>query len=174
MWEAREYADTLCPVPPKVRGRKRNRETDKPLSGLNVDELLHREKRFKISPDNAIPEFKQMVASAEEVDAIRDAVKQMTVIIEDQIRHSMGDNDYDRAVEGLNVMRSEMVELEEPELYNDAVRSLKKKILDGELGGDRSEMWYTIRKTKVGLIDKKLSNVSQVTEEEARAFLAPK
>ncbi len=152
-----------------MKGRKRARDVDKPLSGLNVEELLGREKRAKISADNAIPEFKQMLETTEELGAIKDAVKQLAVIIQSYVRHSVGDSGYGRAIEAIRVMREEMVELEEPGLFNEAVRDLKAKLLGDELGGDRREMWWMIRVNKLGLIDKKLSPVSEVTEEEARA-----
>ena len=158
-------------VPPKVKGRKRNREMDKPLSGLNLEDLFRKEKKTKIDPDNPIPEFKQALAVTDSLEAVKDFVKQMTAIVEDHIRHSFGDSAYDRAVEELGVIRQEMVDLEEPGLYNDMLRELKKKILAEELGGNRKEMWWFIRKSRVGLIDKKASSVSDVTEEEGLAFL---
>ncbi|OAX83857.1 ATP-dependent DNA helicase II subunit 2 [Emergomyces africanus] len=170
-------ASNVKKVPPKAKGRKRDRDTDKPLSGLNVEELLQTEKRVKISVDNAIPEFKQSLVSSRDLDAVKDAVKQMSTIIENQIRHSLGDANYDRAVEGLGTMKEELVAFEEPGLYNDFIRSLKAKVLGNNLGGDRREMWWYIRKNRLGLIDKKLSELSDVTEEEARAvsnqFLCP-
>lgn len=155
------------PVPPKVKGRKRNRDIDKPLSGLNVDELLHLEKRTKISAKNAIPEFKQILSTTEDLEAVKDAVKQMSTIIESQITNSFGDSAYDRALEGLGVMREELTDLEEPGLYNAFIRELKTKILGGKLGGDRREMWWFVRKSRAGLIDKKMSNLSDVSEEDA-------
>ncbi|KAG5297257.1 Ku family DNA helicase [Histoplasma ohiense] len=161
-------------VPSKAKGRKRDREIDKPLSGLNVEELLQTEKRVKISPDNAIPEFKQSLVSSQDLEAVKDAVKQMSSIIESQIRHSLGDANYDRAVEGLGTMKEELVAFEEPTLYNDFIRNLKTKLLGNDLGGDRREMWWYIRKNRLGLIDKRLSELSDVTEEEARAFLSAK
>lgn len=158
-------------VPPKVKGRKRNREMDKPLSGLNVEELFRKEKRTKIDPENAIPEFKQALAIADSLDAVKDFMMQMAAIVEDRIRHSFGDSGYARAVEELGVMRQEMIELEEPGPYNDMLRELKRKIMAEELGGNRKEMWWLVRKSKVGLIDKKALHVSGVTEEEANDFL---
>ncbi|KAI9837987.1 MAG: ATP-dependent DNA helicase II subunit 2 [Sarea resinae] len=155
-------------VPPKQKGRKRARDQTKPLSGLNVDELLGREKRTKISAENAIPEFKQMLATTEDLGAIEDASKQMASIIQSQIRHSLGDSGYGQATEGLRVMREEVTALEEPALYNDFITELKKKLLAGELGGDRREMWWLIRMNKLGLIDEKLSPLSSVSEEEAK------
>ena len=161
-------------VPPKVKGRKRNRDVDKPLSGLDVDDLFRKEKRTKISPENAIPEFKQTLASTEDLDEVKDAVNQMNAIVQDQIKHSFGDNNYERVIEGLGVMRQELVELEEPRLYNDMIRELKTKILAEELGGNRQEMWWHIKKSRLGLIDKRRSHVSDVTEEDASAFLTTK
>ena len=162
-------------MPPKVKGRKRNREVDKPLSGLNVDDLFRQQrKRVKISPENAIPEFKQMLARAEDIEHVKDAVNQMASIVENQIKDSFGDNNYARVVEELGVMRSELTELEEPVLYNEVLRQLKKKIMAEELDGDRREMWWSIRRNRVGLIDKRMSNVSDVSEEEAKEFMSAK
>ncbi|KAJ5891195.1 ATP-dependent DNA helicase II subunit 2 [Penicillium subrubescens] len=160
-------------VPPKTKGRKRLRETEKPLSGLDVDALLKQEpKRTKISAENAIPEFKQMLSRADSIEIIHDAVKQMTSIIETQIKHSLGDANYDRVVEGLGTMREELVDFEEPTLYNDYLAALKGKILGDELGGDRNELWWLIRKSKLGLIDQATSEVSKVTEDEAKEFFS--
>ncbi|KAJ5174752.1 ATP-dependent DNA helicase II subunit 2 [Penicillium canariense] len=160
-------------VPPKTKGRKRQRETEKPLSGLDVDALLKQEpKRTKISPENAIPEFKQMLSRADSLDTIHDAVKQLASIIETQIKHSLGDANYERVVEGLGTMREELVDYEEPALYNDTLRALKGKILGEELGGDRKELWWLIRKSKLGLIDRAASEMSNVSEEEAKEFFS--
>lgn len=162
-------------VPPKVKGRKRNREVDKPLSGLNVEDLFRQQpKRVKISPENAIPEFKQMLGRAENVEDIRDAVNQMASIVEKQIKDSFGESNYGRVIEELGVMRSELTELEEPVLYNDVLRDLKRKIMAEELGGDRREMWYLIKRNRMGLIDKRISGISDVTEEEAKEFMSAK
>jgi ATP-dependent DNA helicase 2 subunit 2 len=155
-------------VPPKQKGRKRTRDVDKPLSGLDVEELLGREKRTKISADNAIPEFKQILSTTEDLAQIRDAVKQMSVIVQSYIRHSVGTSAYYRAVEAIRVMKEEMVDFELPDVFNDFIRDLKKKILGDELGENRGEMWYNIRVNKLGLIDNKLSELSNVTPEEAK------
>jgi len=133
-----------------------------------VDELLHREKRAKISPDNAIPEFKQTLANAANLDSIKDAVQQMEKIIENHVRRSFGDANYDRVVEELGVLREELIDYEEPELYNNFLRRLKDNILKEKLGGDRQELWWLIRRSKIGLVDKSISDRVQVTEQEAK------
>lgn len=162
-------ADIVLPsVPPKQKGRKRTREFEKPLSGLNVEELLGREKRVKLSAENAIPEFKQALNTTDSVEDIKNIANQFSVIIQDYIRHSMGDSGYQRAVEAIRVMKEEMLELEEPGVYNDFMRELKKKIIAEELGGDRKEMWYKIRVNKLGLIDNRATDLSDVTEDDAK------
>ena len=153
-------------MPPKVKG-KRGRDPIKPLSGLDVDALLGREKRAKITTDNAIPEFKQMLETAEHISVIEEAAKQMSIIIRSLITHSLGDSGYGRAIANLATMREELINMEEPNLYNDFIKDLKKRLLGGELGGDRRDMMWEIRKAKLGLIDKSASEVSDVTEDQA-------
>lgn len=158
-------------MPPKVKGRKRNREEDKPLSGLDVDSLLRQEKRAKISPNNAIPEFKQSLDSTGQEEVIKDLVSQMSRIIRDKITNSFADRDYEMALELLGTVREQMKEYEFPELYNDVVRDLKTKLLAEELGEDRREMWRMIRSNRLGLIENRFSEGSSVTEAQAKDFL---
>lgn len=61
-----------------------------------------------------------------------------------------------------------MLELEEPGVYNDFIRELKGQLLDpGKLGNDRREVMLGIRRQKLGLIDEKTDDGSDVTEKEA-------
>lgn len=98
----------------------------------------------------------------------------MGTLVENQIRHSLGENNYDRVIEMLGVMKEELVAFEEPDLYNQFLRDLKKKIIGEKLGGDRREMWWLVRKNRVGLIDQNLSNMSDLTEQEAKEVSTPK
>lgn len=159
-------ADSFFLVPMKAKG-KRKRETIKPISGLDVDALLGATKRTKISQDNAVPEFKQLLASAEEISTVEDAAKQMGAIVRSLITDSTADNDYGRAAEDMRVMREELVALEEPGFYNSFVRDLKKRLLAGELGGDRRDMWWRVRTTGLGLVHQGESEPSDVTIAEA-------
>ncbi|KAK4186558.1 SPOC like C-terminal domain-containing protein [Podospora australis] len=156
-------------VPEKGKGRfKKN--TVKPLSGLDIDSLLGESKRKTISADNAIPEFKQILSSADDHDVIESAVKQMGDIIRKLITDSFADLFYPRAAENLRVMREELTNLEEPTLYNKFLKTLKKSLLSGELGGDRREMWFKhIIGGHLSLITNEDSEVSDVTEDEAKA-----
>jgi ATP-dependent DNA helicase 2 subunit 2 len=108
-----------------------------------------------------------MLGTADDLKIIEEAAKQMAIIVRSLITHSLGDSGYGRAVANLTVMREELIEMEEPGLYNDFIKDLKKKLLAGELGGDRRDMLWEIRKARLGLIDSKASEVSEVTEEEA-------
>jgi ATP-dependent DNA helicase 2 subunit 2 len=154
-------------VPAKAKGR-RQKESAKPISGLDVDALLGKRKRSKISPENAVAEFKQLLAAAEEVLAIEDAAKQMGQIVRSLICDSTGDLNYDRAAENMRVMREELIDYEEPDLYNKFLRDLKVKILSGELNGDRREMWWKIKSLNLGLITQTESEASEVKESEAK------
>lgn len=133
-----------------------------------MDALLGEEERKEeIDPDNAVPEFKQMLAATEEVAQIEEAAKQMGAIITTFITESFGDAKYARAMECLGVMREELTNLEEPGLYNTFVRDMKKQLLAGDLGGDRRDFWFKVRWSRMGLIDKKQSEASTVSPEEA-------
>ena len=94
----------------------------------------------------------------------------MSDIIRTYIRYSVGDSGYGRAIEAMRVMREEMLELEEPEIWNDFIKGLKRDLLRNAecLGGERREMWWLTRGNRLGLIDKRTSEVSEVGEEEAK------
>ena len=94
----------------------------------------------------------------------------MSVIIETRIKDSFSDMNYNRAAEELRVMREELIEVDEPGIYNDCIKVLKRKLLGEELGGDRMEMWSKIRSDKLGLVEKRSSELSSVDEEEAKQF----
>ncbi|KAL9049711.1 MAG: hypothetical protein Q9206_005394 [Seirophora lacunosa] len=158
-------------VPPKVQGRRRNRNEVKPLSGLDVEALLgSNKKKTRISAQNAIPDFRQMVNTTDSIDGIREAAQQLGGVIEARIRDSFGDIAYARSLEEIGVMREELTELEEPEMYNSFAKALKRKLLAEELGGNRKDFWWEFRKSKLGLIDQRTLEASTVPEEEAKAF----
>ena len=95
-------------------------------------------------------------------------MQQMAIIIESQITHSLAHSNYDRVVEALGTMREELVDYEEPTMYNDVIVSLKEKMLAEKLGGDRKELWWAIRKNRLGLIEKDEVDSSTVGDDEAR------
>lgn len=137
------------------------------MSGLDVEGLLKRQKRLKISDDNAVPEFKQMLATADNTSVIEEATKQMSEVIRTLITDSRGGKFYGQAIENLRVMREELTQLEEPGLYNTFVDKLKTDLLGGELGGDRRDLLWEVKKNKLGLISQHECEVSDVTEDQA-------
>ncbi|KAF1938533.1 SPOC domain-like protein [Clathrospora elynae] len=159
-------------VPPKVKGRGKRQRTDrdKPLSGLDVDELLGNPKRVKIESNNLIPSFKQALAASDDMDTIQEATDGIAKEIRALISNSVGDSAYGRALEAIRIMREELTELEEPETYNTFVRKLKEEILGGKLNGNRRDMWWRIKGSRYGLVDQKRCFASAVTEEEAKRF----
>lgn len=159
-------------VPPKTKGRGKRSRTDreKPLSGLDIDALLGNPKRVKISSENLVPSFKQALAATDDLEAIQEAANAMAAEIRNLIKNSVGESGYGRALEAVRVFRDEITELEEPDMYNTFVRELKSELLGGELGGDRREMWWRVRGSKYGLIDRKRCFASDVSEEDAAAF----
>ena len=125
-----------------------------------------------ISANNAVPEFKQLLATTRDPNGIETASKLMSDIIRNKIRHSLGDEGYASALEALGVMRDQLIAYEEPKLYNDFVTELRSFVrddVDGGLGGDRREMWYLIRKHRLGLINSLESELVDVTEDDARS-----
>ena len=167
-------------VPPKARGKRfgrKGREEPKPLSDLDIGELLAQDPKRKtkrIDSKNAIPEFKQIIGNAEQISDIRDACTQLKNITFDWIRHSVGDSRYGKAIEAIRVMREEMNDMDEPGLFNDFLKDLKSKVLSEELGGDRKEMWYKVRVNRLGLISKNENEQSDVSEDDAKAFMSAK
>jgi ATP-dependent DNA helicase 2 subunit 2 len=156
-------------VPAKAQGRGGRKEPVKPLSGLDIDSLLGESKRTTISLDNAVPEFKQILATAADDATVESAAKQMGEIVRKLIRDSFADLFYARAAENLRVMREELISLEVPALYNKFLTGLKKSILSGELDGDRREMWFKhVIGGRLGLITRDESEESEVTADEAK------
>lgn len=151
-------------VPAKVKGRARyrDREADKPISGLDIDALLKKPEReqigsgtsvtIQIDPKNAIPEFKRLFEDGSDADHIEDATKQISKIVQDLVRTSMGESNYNRAIETLGVARELLSGYEFFDLYNEMIKSLKSQVAHQGLGGDRRDFWYKVRIGKLGLV----------------------
>lgn len=179
------HTDTSA-VPPKAKG-KYKKGAAKPESGRVVEaaidplEMLKvgeeevarlKQGKPKIDKDNSIPKFKQLIQRLEEVDddkGIEEATKAMGDVVQSLIKESMGDKNYDRAIENIGVLRDSCIGLEVPDLYNNFLRDLKKKIFSDALGTGRKEMWGRVRLTgKLGLITSSESEVSKITDDEAK------
>jgi ATP-dependent DNA helicase 2 subunit 2 len=177
-------AADIKPVPPPARGKRFGRgkkEPPKPISSLNVDELLnqdeHRSKK-RIDPQNAVPEFKQVLHAASgddtDIDAVRDACEQLQGIIHTLIKTSVGHTKYKQALELIRTMREECYDKGVEEIFNDFMRDLKKKLLGEELNGNRDDMWHEIRRDRQGLILQTDDNPGGASKEEVDQFLKAK
>ncbi|TIA09909.1 putative Ku family DNA helicase [Aureobasidium pullulans] len=154
-----------------VKKGKGRRDAPKPLSGLDVTALLSNPSgTIKLSPQNAIPEFRQVLDGGK-LEEAEPAFQQLGKIICDFIKNSVGGSGYARALEAMRVMREEASDLEIPDVYNDFVRNLKTAILKEELNGDRKDMWFMIRANRMGLIQSKECGSSEIGEDEAKEFL---
>jgi len=160
-------------VPPKAKG-KRRRDAVKPISGLDVDALLGNTRQGQISPENAVPDFKHALETADSEESLEGASKQMGAIIRSLITDSFGDSKYNRAIECCGVMREELINMDEPNLFNNFVIDLKKQLLSGALGGDRRDFWFKLRWAQLGLIDSSQSESSDLTTDAANEFYKAK
>ncbi|THX84124.1 putative Ku family DNA helicase [Aureobasidium pullulans] len=154
-----------------VKKGKGRRDAPKPLSGLDVTALLSNPSgTIKLSPQNAVPEFRQVLDGGK-LEEAEPAFQQLGKIIRDFIKNSVGGSGYARALEAMRVMREEASDLEIPDVYNDFVKNLKTAILKEELNGDRKDMWFMIRANRMGLIQSKECGSSEIGEDEAKEFL---
>ncbi|POS80077.1 Ku70/Ku80 N-terminal alpha/beta domain-containing protein [Diaporthe helianthi] len=177
-------------VPPKARG-KWKRGSAKTESGravepqFDIDELFRagaeaaaklKQGKLKIDKDNSIPMFKQLVQQLAETDndkGIEAVTSSMGDVVKSLIQDSMGDTNYDRAIENIGELRDACIGLEVPELFNDFLRDLKSKIFSDALGKGRRYMWTKLRATssgRLGLIAKSESEVSRITDKEKQAL----
>jgi ATP-dependent DNA helicase 2 subunit 2 len=139
----------------KKEKSRRERRKAKPASDLNIDDLLN-DKTYrldKISLENAIPDFKRLLDKTDQEDQVKSISKQLGAIIKKVISDSVGNLSYERAIEMIRTMREELEELEMPEVYNGIAGEFKSDLLKEKLGGDRKEMWYLMRRNKLGLLE---------------------
>ena len=91
----------------------------------------------------------------------------MGAIAEKFVSDSLGDMNYPRVIEIMRVFREEMADLEAEGMWNEWLRGFKDKLLGGKLEGDRREMWWEVRKIRLGLLvakDEEERRRNKVTE----------
>jgi ATP-dependent DNA helicase 2 subunit 2 len=72
--------------------------------------------------------------------------------VRELVKTSLADVNYPRVCEILGVVRTELRELEVPDIYNNLIRGLKEDVGAGKLDGDRKDLWGVLRKSKLGPI----------------------
>lgn len=103
-------------------------------------------------------------------DVITDAANQLGAITRAQISGSAaGGNGFGIALEQMRVMRSELVELEVPEPWNEFIQDLKKRLTETGFvrEGDERLLWSKITGRKLGLITKLEQAHSDFSEDDA-------
>ena len=142
-----------------------DRSTPEPL--VPSEPAVHR-----VDPENAISSFKMMLAhpQAGHEDTINEAAAQLGTVIEKQLRKRFGATVVDQVLEKMGVFRTEMEGLDAAEPWNAWLRGLKKKLFDGDLGGDGHEIMWQIRVHGLGLLHAGVLENSDVSEAEAREF----
>lgn len=110
-----------------------------------------------------------MCTDPENDNVVADACRQIGDIILDLIKNSTGDVNYGQATANMRVFRRTMVDYESPDLYNDFLRDLKKRLLNKEI--DQRQFWPYFRYLRLGLIDLSTSEKSDVTEDAAEEFM---
>ncbi|KAF7879394.1 hypothetical protein EAF04_000590 [Stromatinia cepivora] len=153
---------------PATTKAKRNREVVKPLSGLDVEALLGREKRQKITVDNAIPEFKRALAGTDSTENVTKVTREMGDTVRTLLKRSTGNSTWAQAGEYLRTMRTELIDLIEPEVYNNFIEKFKKQLQNEDF--DRMFWFDVVRKDKLGLIHAGESGNTKRTEDEVRQF----
>jgi ATP-dependent DNA helicase 2 subunit 2 len=126
-------------------------------------------KKIKIALENSVPEFRQKLGSLQDEAEFQNLGSQMFSHAKELIKASLADVNYGRASEIIRAVREEFKEYEFADIYNSLLKDLKKDITEKKLDGDRTDMWWTIRKFSLGLITKEeAGDSSDVTEEAAR------
>ncbi|QSZ30883.1 hypothetical protein DSL72_000441 [Monilinia vaccinii-corymbosi] len=153
---------------PATAKAKRHREVIKPISGLDVQVLLSRQKRQKITVDNAIPEFKQALSNTDSTDGAIKATREMGDTVRTLLKRSTGNSTWAQAGEYLRTMRTELIDLIEPNIYNNFIEKFKKQFQNDDF--DRAFWFEVVRKDKLGLIHQGELENTEKTEEDARQF----
>lgn len=130
---------------------------------MDIESLLGKRQKT-IDPKNAIPDYVRLLSSAPDTSSFKETNDQFLAIIENHITTSLGDQNYERAVEELGVMRREMIEYEEPGMYNEIIDHLFVELENGKLNGDRKEMAYLIRRNRLGRIESNESDMPETSD----------
>lgn len=161
-------------VPPQSTATRRQRARESAattVSGLDVGALLAKRTPAapRVDPENPIPSFRQMLDTTRDPEGIKKAAQQFGEVIEERVRKDVGGRDESRVLEEMGTLRGEMVEMEEPGIWNEWAKAFREKVLSGELGGERRELWWKVRGqgSQVGLIEGGRDGVSK---EEADGF----
>lgn len=82
------------------------------------------------------------------------------------LKRSTGNSTWAQAGEYLRTMRTELIDLFEPNIYNNFIEKFKKQLQNDDF--DRTFWFEVVRKNKLGLIHQGEMENTEKTEEDAR------
>ncbi|TPX69665.1 hypothetical protein SpCBS45565_g02344 [Spizellomyces sp. 'palustris'] len=123
----------------------------------------------KVSTVDPIGDFNAMVGRRD-IDLVTKAVEQMCDVIVKLVTESFGDQLYDKATNCLVVLRKVSAENDESDQFNNWLRGLKHLLSVGE-SVRHAPFWRRVVDQQISLITKDEAGDSNVTREEADAFL---
>eukprot|EP01102_Stenamoeba_stenopodia_P012456 TRINITY_DN3947_c0_g2_i1.p1 TRINITY_DN3947_c0_g2~~TRINITY_DN3947_c0_g2_i1.p1 ORF type:complete len:754 (+),score=228.50 TRINITY_DN3947_c0_g2_i1:208-2469(+) len=157
---------------------KKHKKDDK----ISIDKLFNAGGTSEVGSIKPVQDFKEMIARRD-VDLVDKAIQQMEERIVQLINDSIGSQLYPKAIECLNALRAACIKEEESEEWNRFLRKLKSLYAasdesdksGGGSGGKKkakSDFWFEIVKRAITLIDYDEGDDSDVSPDEAKAFLA--
>lgn len=133
---------------------------------LSFDSLTVR-KVFEVGSLQPVQDFEAMLARRDSDEWVPKAIREMKKLINDLLESAYKGNTYEKAMACLVVLRKGCVEHEEPLEFNNFLRDLVSKCCGKRL----NDFWDLIVDRRLTLINKGEASDSDVSEEEALAFL---
>ncbi|KAI5059201.1 hypothetical protein GOP47_0025520 [Adiantum capillus-veneris] len=115
-----------------------------------------------------VQDFQAMLARGDSDEWVTKAIRQMKKLIVNFLDSAYKGNTYEKSMACLSAMRKGCVEQEEPMEFNDFLRDLANKCRGKRL----DDFWDLVRDQRLTLISKEEAPDSDVSEEEALAFIS--
>jgi len=135
--------------------------------GISFDSLAAR-KTEQIGSLTPVQDFEAMLARRDSDEWVPKAIREMKKLITDLLDSSYKGNTYHKAMDCLVALRNGCVQQEEPIEFNNFMRELGNNCQGKRL----NDFWELIVSKNFSLINKNEAADSDVTEEEAKEFLA--
>lgn len=136
-------------------------------NGVSFDSLAAR-KTEQIGSSTPVQDFEAMLARRDSDEWVPKAIREMKKLITDLLDSSYKGNTYHKAMDCLVALRNGCVQQEEPMEFNNFMRGLGNNCQGKRL----NDFWELIVSKNVSLINKNEAADSDVTEDEAKNFLA--
>lgn len=144
-----------------------NEAGDDVKNGISFDSLVAR-KTEQIGSLTPVQDFEAMLARRDTDEWVPKAIREMKKLITDLLDSAYKGNTYHKAMDCLVALRNGCVQQEEPMEFNNFMRELRSNCQGKRL----NDFWELVVLKNVSLINKNETADSDVTEEEAKGFLA--